>query len=64
MKESGLDIKRVSETNEASMLRLGWQAMTTSSLWATWLKKRYFKNFSIWHPNNPLASSCTWRKIK
>ena len=64
MKEGGLGIRRVSEINDASMLRLGWEAVITSFLWATWFKKRCFKNFSIWHPNNPLAGSCIWRKIR
>ena len=62
--EGGLGLRRVKEMNEACMLKLGWLAMTSSSIWAIWFRDRYFKNRSIWNPKSPKAGSCIWKSIR
>eukprot|EP00268_Persea_americana_P060889 TRINITY_DN7635_c0_g2_i2.p1 TRINITY_DN7635_c0_g2~~TRINITY_DN7635_c0_g2_i2.p1 ORF type:complete len:212 (+),score=20.35 TRINITY_DN7635_c0_g2_i2:1088-1723(+) len=62
--ECGLGIQRISDVNDGCMLRLGWNAMTTESIWANWLRNIYFKDFSIWYPGNPKSGSFIWRKIR
>lgn len=62
-KEGGPGINWASELNEACMLRLGWQAMTTLTLRANWFNLRYFRIFFLQHPSNTLVGSCIWKKI-
>ncbi|KAK1282977.1 hypothetical protein QJS10_CPB22g00803 [Acorus calamus] len=41
-----------------------WELATLqSSLWAEWMKKRYFRNGSVWTASAPSSGSSPWRKI-
>ena len=62
--KGGLGVRKVAEMNKASFLKLGWQSATSSSLWASQFRRRYFKSNSIWSCQNPIASSCIWKKIR
>ena len=62
--EGGLGLHKVKVFDEACMLKLGWSAITSSSLWANWFRRRHFRNFSIWFSGNPRAGSCIWKKIR
>lgn len=60
--EGGLGIRWISEVNEAWLMKLGWQA-ASSSLWAKWFKNRYFRNSSLWHHSTRNSGSCIWISI-
>ncbi|XXG54349.1 hypothetical protein AAC387_Pa03g2255 [Persea americana] len=61
--EGGLGIRKIKKVNEASLIKLGWQASTSISLWSTWFTNNYFKFSSIWNPANSIYGSCIWKKI-
>ncbi|XXG68935.1 hypothetical protein AAC387_Pa06g1917 [Persea americana] len=62
--EGGLGIRRLKEVNDASLLKLGWQASTLNSIGSSWFKNRYFKLTTIWNPNNTIYGSCIWKRIR
>lgn len=62
--EGGLGIRRIHHQNDASFIRLGWSAASSSSLWADWMSCRYFPNSAIWSTITPNSGSCIWRKIR
>lgn len=62
--EGGLGVKYISEVNEACFLKLGWRAISTNNLWATWFRSRYM-NKVLYHAlsySSPFGS-CIWRRI-
>lgn len=61
--EGGLGIRKT-EMNEVCILKLGWQAAMSISLWGTWCRRRYFSSNSIWSHKNPKVGSCIWKKIR
>ena len=63
-KEGGLGIRRVSNQNEASFIKMRWIAMTSNSLWSNWMAGRYFPDSSIWHSSTSKTGSSIWRKIR
>ncbi|XXG84671.1 hypothetical protein AAC387_Pa10g2137 [Persea americana] len=62
--EGGLGIRKISEVNTASFIKLGWHASTANSFWSIWFKNRYFKYQPIWSSDNTIYGSCIWRKIR
>lgn len=62
--EGGLGLRRVREFNEACLLNLARSAISTNSLWAIWLRARYFRGPSIWHSRNPRGGSCIQKSLK
>lgn len=54
----------ISEVNNACMLKLCWQAATSSSLWATFFKNMYFPNSTPLKPCTISLGSCTWKKMR
>ena len=62
--EGGLGLCRVKEFNDACLLKLGWTAATSDSLWATWFRGRYFRNSPICFSGNPKAGSCIWKRAR
>ena len=62
--EGGLGLRRVKEFNNACLLKLGWSAATTDSLWASWFHCRYFRLPPIWFSTNTKAGSCIWKRIR
>ena len=62
--EGGIGLCRVKEFNDACLLKLGWSAVTTDSLWASWFRGRYFRHSPIWFSGNTKAGSCIWKKIR
>ena len=45
--KGGLGIRRLSEVNAASFIKLGWHASIGKCLWSSWFKNRYFKHNPI-----------------
>ncbi|XXG76899.1 hypothetical protein AAC387_Pa08g1162 [Persea americana] len=62
--EGGLGIRKLSDVNTASFIKLGWQASTSNSLWSIWFENRYFKFRPIWSSENSIYGLCIWRKIR
>lgn len=60
--EGGPGIRKISEVNAASIIKLDWQASTETSLWSQWFKNRCFKYKPIWSPANTIYGSCIWKK--
>ena len=63
-KEGGLGIRRIQDQNEASFIKLGWIAMSSSSLLSNWMASKYFPNSSIWNPFSTQSGSCIWHKTR
>lgn len=62
--EGGLGIRRVHEFDTPCFIKLGWNAVSSTSLWASWfwdiyIKKGFFRSFI----SNCLGS-CIWKNIK
>lgn len=62
--DGSLGFRRIQDLIKPSMVKLGWVALTSSSLWASWFKAIYFKGFSPCHPSSLLSGSCIWNHIK
>ena len=62
--EGGLGLRKVKVFNEACMMKLGWSAITLTSLRANWFRVRHFRNSPIWFSSNLRAGSCIWKKIR
>ena len=62
--EGGLGFRWRKDLIMASSIHLGWTAFSSSTMWASWFKAKYFKGFSPWHPRALISGSCIWRQIK
>lgn len=62
--EGGMGLRRLKELKKACLLKLGWSAVTKTSLWAKWFSAKYCRGNSIWHPCNPKNGSTSWKKIR
>lgn len=62
--KGGLGFRRIKDMISANSVRLGWTAVSSSSLWASWFRAKYLKGFSPWHLISLSIGSCIWRLIK
>ena len=63
-KNGGLSLRRVKEFHDASLLKLGWSATTSDTLWASCFRGRYFRHSPIWFSGNTKAWSYIWKRIR
>jgi len=62
--EGGLGLRRLTEWNDAGLLRLFWLvAANQSSLWVKAIRSKYLRNKSVWHARPPTSCSWAWRGV-
>ncbi|KAJ4969222.1 hypothetical protein NE237_015923 [Protea cynaroides] len=62
--EGGLGIRWIVDINRAGILKLFWfVASNKTSLWVSWVKKRYLKHDTIWSVKVHINRSWAWRSI-
>lgn len=59
----GLLIRKISNINNASFIKLGEQASTANSILSHSCKNHYFKFQNIWNAENTIYGSRIWKKI-
>ncbi|KAG7579708.1 Reverse transcriptase domain [Arabidopsis thaliana x Arabidopsis arenosa] len=65
IKEGGLGLRLLSETNTVSILKLIWRLVSAGdSLWVNWVRKNLIRNGNFWSiRGNTSSGSWMWRKI-
>lgn len=63
-KEGGLGSRPLRELNEVGFLKLGWRAISSDSLWATWFRSKYLRKGIFYAISNSSPfGSCIWRRV-
>ncbi|KAK1278359.1 hypothetical protein QJS04_geneDACA023286 [Acorus gramineus] len=63
-KKSGLGIRRLKDWNTGAQGVRFWDlASHNSSLWSTWVKRRYLKKANIWSHSLPMSCTNAWKRI-
>lgn len=62
-KEGGLGLRKIKDMSNAAGIKLFWRLCTTNSLWASWMKKRYLMEVSLWNATVKLTDSGTMKFI-
>ncbi|KAK1280639.1 hypothetical protein QJS04_geneDACA014229 [Acorus gramineus] len=62
--EGGLGIRRLKDWNTGAQGVRFWDlASNNTSLWSTWVKRRYIKTSNIWSHTPPMSSTNAWKRI-
>ena len=46
--EGGLAIRKITDLNKAAGIKLAWRCCSSNSIWATWMRKHYVKEWNFW----------------
>lgn len=59
--EGGLGLRSIRPINEAAMLKLGWNLISSTDHWASFLRARFLRNL---RPMNHCVSSSIWPSMR
>jgi len=61
--EGGLGIRRLSDINKATGVRLAWRLCNSNSLWAQWMRDYYMLEKHLSQASSTILHSGTWEWV-